>query len=65
MHAHAYILIWDAHTHMEHGIVPYVYEISHTRMGHLICVWADICIWGRTVIVNMLYFQVTATGIAL
>ena len=39
MHAHAYILIWDAHTHMEHGIVPYGYGISHTRMGYPIRVW--------------------------
>ena len=32
MHAHAYILIWDAHTHMEHGIVLYAYGTSYIIM---------------------------------
>ena len=33
MNDHACILIWDAHTRMGHNIGPYVYGISHTRMG--------------------------------
>ena len=30
MHAHAYILIWDTHTCMGHGIVPEVYGPLYT-----------------------------------
>ena len=33
---------------MAHGIVPYTYGISHTRMGRPIRIWAGIRIWGRT-----------------
>ena len=32
MHTHACILIWDAHTHMGHDIVSYVYGMFHTCM---------------------------------
>ena len=42
MNDHACILIWDAHMHMRHNIVPYAYRISHTCMGRPILVWANI-----------------------
>ena len=35
---------------MGHNIGPYTYGISHTRMGRPIHVWANIRIWGRTLI---------------
>ena len=56
MNDHACILIWDAHTRMGHNIVPYAYGISHTRMGRPIRVWANIRIWGRTGVMQLLAY---------
>ena len=50
MNDHACILIWDAHTRMGHNIVRYAYGISPTHMGRPIRVWANIHIWGRTLL---------------